>query len=234
MNSAFSELLSARVAAVVAAAKALGQVNHAGLRGSLRETVVRDLLRPMLPPTVGIGHGVIVSAYDEQSTEQDVIIFNRNVVPCLIVDNECGLFPLEASLFTIEVKSKLTSEELKSAHEKARRLEKLRHVPGAAPPEHVIPCLFAFESDLSVKSELDRYREVALDEQHPALRDLCVVGRGHWFWKTDQWYEQKPTPGYAEVLDLMASIIATHERVSASRTKPDLRQYVGVGTPVRL
>ena len=135
MNQAFRDLFAARVAGAVASAQALSQVNHAGLKGALREVLVRDLLRPFLPPTIGVGHGVVITAYDEQSTEQDVVIYSRSTMPCLLVDEEGGVFPLESTLFTMEVKSTLTLQELRETEEKARTLEKLHHVPGGKPPE---------------------------------------------------------------------------------------------------
>ncbi len=225
MNQAFRNLLVAQVAGAVSAARALGPVEHSGLKGALREIILRSLLRPLLPPNIGLGHGVVVTAFDQQSTEQDVIIFNRNSVPSLILDGENGLFPLEAVLFTVEVKSVLTSTELHSAHGKAKKLTSLSHVPGDSPPEHIIPCLFAFDTDIKDKDELDRYKGIAGNEP-PLLRAICVVGRGYWYWRDDHgWITNAASPEYAEVLALVAGVLAVHERVITSRAKPDLLEY---------
>lgn len=226
MNQVFRDLFAARVAGAVASAKALGQMNHAGLKGALREVLVRALLRPFLPPTIGVGHGVVITAYDEQSTEQDVVIYSRNAMPCLLVDEDAGVFPLESTLFTMEVKSTLTLEELRETHEKARRLEKLLHVPGGS-PEHVIPCLFAFKSDLSQKDEIERYQGL-IEAAEPAIRAICVVGRGYWYWtKVGGWQSIVPTASYSEVAGLIDGVVSVYERVLQSRARPLLQQYVG-------
>jgi hypothetical protein len=105
MNQAFRELVSASAAATVAAARALASVSHSGLKGALRETLVRDFLLPLLPPQLAVGHGVVVTARNDQSTEQDVVVFNRSVVPPVLLDPQTGLFPLESVLYAVEVKS---------------------------------------------------------------------------------------------------------------------------------
>jgi hypothetical protein len=73
MNSTFRSLLVARVHAAIGAARAVAGLTHPGLKGLLREIVVRELLRPLLPPRAGLGHGQLINAYDQQSTEQDVV-----------------------------------------------------------------------------------------------------------------------------------------------------------------
>jgi hypothetical protein len=225
LNQAFRDLFGAKVAGAVASAKALGQVDHSGLKGALREVLVRSLLRPFLPPSIGVGHGIVISAYDDQSTEQDVVIYNRANLPCILIDEESGLFPLESTLFTIEVKSKLNATELEKTHEKAARLEKLRHTPGETTPEHVIPCLFAFETDLVQKTDLQRYQQL-IGTSDPSIREICVVGHGRWFWTPQGWHHTPPTDTYSEVAGLIDGISSVYERVQATRSRPLLLNYV--------
>jgi hypothetical protein len=225
MNTAFRDLLVARAAAMIAAGKAIGAVQHAALKGQLREIVVRDLLRPLFPPTIGIGHGVVVTAYEQQSTEQDIVVFNRAAVPSLVTDELNGLFPVEAVLVTIEVKSILTLKELREAHRKARSNEGLLHIPGEHAPEHFIQCLFALDSNLSKKSDLERYQDI-LGSTNPAIRMLCVAGRGCWFWESYQWKTVAASQSYAEILGFVASIVNVYDRVATSRVRPNLFKYV--------
>ena len=214
MNATFRNLLIARVGAAVAAASAVSTLDHAGHKGLLREIVVRELLRPLLPARAGLGHGQIISSYGEQSTEQDVVVYDREVVPSLLLDGTNGVFPIEAALYVIEVKSCLTATSLSEASEKAGELSSIKHVPGLTPPENVIPCLFAFDSDLSVggKSELDRYQGI-LGDAVPFLRSLCVVGRGYWFCQETTWHTVASTPEHDEVAHFLAGILQTYSRV---------------------
>lgn len=226
MNQAFRDLLTARVAGAVASAKALGKVNHAGLKGALREVLIRSLLRPLLPPSLGVGHGIIITAYDQQSPEQDAVIFSRDMTPCLLIDEETGLFPLESVISGIEVKSVLTAEELRKTHINAKEIERLLHVPGTKSPEHIIPCLLAFDSDLSKKNELDRYRGVLTQNEEPSIRVICVVGCGYWYWNKDGWHGGVSNSPYSEVASLIDGIMFAYQRISDSRTRPKIQHYI--------
>ena len=234
MNTAYQDLLSSNASAAVSAGRALAGVNHNSLRGQLREVLVRDFLRPLLPPTLGIGRGEIVTGYDQHSNEQDIIVFDRALVPSLQLDGTAGLFPLESSLYTIEVKSVLNATELNLAHNSARNTEALQHHPapqGAGPPEHVIPCLFAFDTDLTLggKTEIQRYEEI-LSGAQPAIRGICVAGRGYWSWN-GQWNTYPITYPNAEMLCLTHDILITYQRVSTTRVRAPLGHYTARSSP---
>jgi len=57
MNSTYLEMVLARVHAAVGAAQAVRGIGHKGLKGQLREIVIRDLLCPLFPTDVGLGTG---------------------------------------------------------------------------------------------------------------------------------------------------------------------------------
>ncbi len=232
MNTIFKNLLIARVEGAIAEAKAVSGLSHCGLKGLLREVVVRELLQPLLPPCLGIGHGQIISSYNnEMSTEQDIVIFNKDIVPSLLTDGVNGIFPIEAALYAIEVKSKLTYQELKQTHKKSLALESIKHRPGIQSPEHVIPCLFAFDTNLSGRrqSEIERYQKILNSVQltsSPPIRSICVVGQGYWFFSGNQWNSVSSSDDYAEVIQFLAGILDTSNRVTQSRAHPSLRNYI--------
>src|SRR5205814_8120838 len=99
----------------------------------------------------------IISSEGGTSTQQDVILYDAAVVPPATFEGEIGMFPVESVLFVLEVKSRLTATDLKSANDSAVSLSQLKH---AAPlvqyswkaryhVEGCIPVLFAFDSDLT-------------------------------------------------------------------------------------
>jgi hypothetical protein len=232
MNTAYRDLLVARAASAVAEAQALASVQHSGLKGQLREVVVRNLLRPLLPIELGIGRGEVISSYDQHSSECDVIVYRNSIVPSLLLDRTAGIFPLEAVLFTIEVKSTLNNVELNKTHAAAKKMSTLLHRPGSGepgttPPEHVIPCLLAFKSDLDQgqTTEIDRYKKLCGKEE-PAIRALCVVDRGYWYYANGQWNEYGKHYRYAELMGLIDGIHQSHERVAKSRSKPTISDYL--------
>jgi len=98
----YKDLVQSRAAAVIGAANALSQLGHSGLKGKMREIVIRDLLRPLLPIDVGLGTGIIITADNRQSSEQDVVLFDRRILPPILLEQSNGVFPIESVLFSIE------------------------------------------------------------------------------------------------------------------------------------
>ena len=237
MNKAFRDLLLGRISAALTNSNALAGVSHAGLKGQLRETIVRDLVRPFLPLRIGVGQGQIVSHDGQISSQIDVILYDPGIVPPVIFDGKDGLFPLESVLATIEVKSVRNATALREAHEFAERLSRLPYLPGFRNPytgetrhhlvEHIIPTVLALSTDLSAngKSELDRMRELGF-LSYSGLRGICVVGRGCWMAVGADWYPFPHAPQYAEVASFFSALTGALQRVAASRLFPQLDNYL--------
>lgn len=187
MNRAFRNLALARAQSAIAEPKAAFDLPHKGLKGHLREILIRDLMRPFLPMDLGIGSGQIVSSYDTSSPQQDIIVYEKRIAPPVVFEAGYGVFPLESVLFTVEVKSVLTASALRTSDRAARSVTSLvyRPTPDGSSIEGVITHLVAFSSDLS-RSELDRYTSM-LNGRAPGLLALCVVGKGYWFHCNEGW-----------------------------------------------
>lgn len=93
-------------------AEVAGLIQHAGDRGGAREVFVRSFLGLFLPPSVVVGSGEIVDGVnDRNSRQQDVLLYRGNF-PIVSTLAGTALYLAEGVLGTIEVKSKLTREEL--------------------------------------------------------------------------------------------------------------------------
>lgn len=233
MHAAYQSLMINRAVIAVGAARALQKINHRGLKGQLRELVVRELLEPLLPPGCIIGTGEIVTAYGGTSNQIDIVVADRRVLPPVLI-RDAGIFPIEACLLTVEIKSTLTAGELKTSHEAAKRVAGFHHAPpvgsathGDAAIEHVVPLLLAFDTDLTTggKTELERYLELT-GGASPAIRGICVVGRGYWFWSETKWHEGTLDVECGDVVGLMSEIINIAQRIAATRHQPDVREYL--------
>jgi hypothetical protein len=164
------------------------------------------------------------------------VIYDKEILPPLLISGSTGAFPIESTLFTIEVKTRLNAGELRIAHASAANVEKFKHAPavGNEPnlpvhkPEHVISCLFAYGSDLEPdgKSEVTRYDEIR-EMDDPSIRMICVVGRGVWFWHEQEWISWNFDFKYGEICGFMAGIINSAQRVAKTRKRPDFRAYFG-------
>jgi hypothetical protein len=52
---------------------------HMGDRGSYREAIIRDFLRPFLPDCYGLSTGEVFSADGKQSTQIDVVVYDAGM-----------------------------------------------------------------------------------------------------------------------------------------------------------
>ncbi len=237
MNRVFRDLFLARIAAAIVEARAAASVPHSGVKGQVREILIRELFRPLLPADLGIGHGHIVSSVEGKvSSEQDVVIYNRRLVPPVLYERSLGMFPLECTLATIEVKSQLTRDELRDADAKAASLFDFKYQSGlpvtkltaaGVMVERAVCAVFALDTDLVVggMTEIERYQ--SLPGRHPeALRALCVVGRGYWFRHEDAWRTTSQCFDLAEVAAFIAGMIGLLARVARSRGEPSLANYL--------
>jgi hypothetical protein len=88
---------------------------HMGDRGTFRERVIREFLRPFLPPAYGLSAGEVFAADGSQSAQVDIVVYDALFSTVLFRDASQQLFPAESVFGTIEVKSRLCLEELDRA-----------------------------------------------------------------------------------------------------------------------
>jgi hypothetical protein len=149
---------------------------------------------PRFPSNFGDATGVIVSAHDErQSAQQDIIVFDRRILPPVLFEGGPAIIPAESVLATIEVKSTLNATELHKADENARsvsRLDLALDIETATldkgQPTGTVPytptLLFALESDLTGDGITEKQRyERMIGEKPPRLSAICVAGKASWF-----------------------------------------------------
>lgn len=220
---------------------AASELDHPGLKGRAREVAVSEIIQPLLFDHLAIGSGAIVDYLGSQSAETDCIIYSRRFIPPLMLSGDSGIFPLDATLVVLEVKSTLTAPELEDTLRKTRRFWGLRYATyeqkTTSEGETTIsfhtamPALFAFSSDLSGdgKTELDRYRELDPEaDERPQLTALCVLGRGCWyFWRDSrEWRFYPPTEDFDEIIDFSAILLDTAMMTASSRLPPRISGYL--------
>lgn len=214
-------------------------MSHSGLRGRIREIAATSIFSRMLPTDFSIGTGKICDRTGAQSTETDLVIHSRTILPPVMYSERDGLFPIESCFYAIEVKSRLTAHELKDALGKGRTILELdgdvsqgMTADGRAyVRKPVLLALFAFGSDLTEggKSELKRYAEHDPEWlSNPVLRVICVVGRGYWYFDGGRraWIQHDASTQRDEVIDFVAGIGNSLVGKLAQRTAARLGPYL--------
>ena len=106
------------------------QVSHAGERGRLLEETLRAFLCSGLPQRIGIGSGQIVEALERKPSKQvDIVLYDALNYPLLLDEGSFQLFPNEAVLAVIEVKSTLNRRYLNQGLENIVSTKALRKFP---------------------------------------------------------------------------------------------------------
>ncbi len=236
MNPAYRAIFVSRIAAAIGAANATVGVTHPVVKGGIREILIRDLFRPLLPSNVGIGTGQIATVTGELSPQQDVVIYNRRILPPVLFEETTGIFPIESVLATVEVKTTLTAGELRSAYDAAKTIQSYSYLSGneiqksGQPNIHnvkkAIATVFALGSDLAAegKTEIERFAELYTGDD-PPVRAICVSGRGYWFY-TDKWCNISANDEHQETMSFVAGLIDTFTEVGLTRRHPRLVGYL--------
>jgi hypothetical protein len=165
------------------------RLGHRGLEGQIRELAARECIEPFLTQSFQCGTGKVIDSRGGLSDQIDLVVYHRKVAPPVLVGGDLGLFPVECVQYAFEIKSRLTSAEIRDANKKFRSVANLVSFPetdsdgvlrrGPAPAT----VLLAFGSDMR-GSEIERYIRHTPDEFPPCMT-LCVLGRGYWYYRPD-------------------------------------------------
>ncbi len=91
----------------------MADIEHEGEKGIFRELFVTQLIHPLLPMQFEIGSGIVMDKDRKQSRQCDVIIYDRRLLPPILVAGGRGIFPIDSVLAVLEVKSCLKADDYK-------------------------------------------------------------------------------------------------------------------------
>lgn len=233
----YQALLRGKVASAILQARMASKLTHQGVKGSVLEILLSQLFRPLLPSDIGVGTGQIIESFsDTMSPQIDIVIYNKSILPPVLVDGNLGLFPIESVLYTIEVKTTLTPTGISSANESAKHifdnfkyLQGKRDINGGLVNHQIIPpraVIFALNSNLknTNKTEAERYNKIC--HKNPYIHAICVANREYSYLKQNNWVTMHNTENYDEVLSFIAGVTNSYRLVSDSRGYPNLGHYV--------
>lgn len=87
---------------------------HPGEYGKFRESTLKELLKMIIPTSLQIGEGFVITSNDKVSTQCDIVIFDAENLP-LLNDGIYQFYTLESTLAIGEVKSDLNKTQFKDA-----------------------------------------------------------------------------------------------------------------------
>lgn len=102
-------------------------IAHNGETGRENETSLSQLVQNLLPPTVGVGTGIVIDSQGRRSRQCDLIVFDRAGSPSVMAQTNQLLYPVETVLLAIEVKTAVTLNEVKDVSAKVDALNLLEN-----------------------------------------------------------------------------------------------------------
>ena len=157
----------------------LSTVPHNALKGGEAEELVRRFLRSRLPQRFGVGAGFIIDQADGVSKQTDVVIYDAHNCPVYRASDTASIFPSNNVAAVVEVKSQLTTDELRRGFENIVAAKSLKK---HGPPDDIGPlrtqtygCIFAFDSKISLPKILDGYSGLTNEHGIGLHPDLILV-----------------------------------------------------------
>lgn len=241
-----TEFLHRSLERTLALAASFGYVEHRGVMGLLRESLIESFLEPLLVPPYRAGTGVIVDSVGSQSGQCDLIIWDDSISRPLYTARGAGIYLIESVVAVVEVKSRLDTDGIRQAFERSREFKRMAILqpPTAeelaqnysptrfwndAPNLLPLSIIFGFSSD-SEGSERDRAERVAEQEgialwEHMQL--LVVPGKTSYAFQKDTVLQFEPGGGYNhEVLRPFLAVVDSLPKISKNRGRPRLGGYV--------
>jgi hypothetical protein len=171
-------------------AEARAKFEHKGDRGSAgAEAPFRSFLQEYLPRDMSVGQGEVIDTAGNRSGQVDVVITAADH-PFLFRSDAPGLFLIEGIAAAGEMKTVLTSGELKKALDNAVRFKRLKpaHIQGSLINANESDIarfydsrpyfLFAFESQLTLGTVLKKVTEFEADAGGTVLDGVFLLDRG--------------------------------------------------------
>jgi len=204
-----------------------------GIHGHSREAILRKFLRDHLPCSMKTVSGEIQDSYGNNTNELDCIIMNANSFQLPIVDDGPSIVIAESVVAVIELKSKLTSSELREAAHQLAKLDSLKVQPGRQAAGYMpevgghfpirVILAFGLASNLTLDQVSDQLCTL------PRVHMVGVIGHGSIISTAFHHPTDPPLPPFHKILARGAALAHFSELVSLSPVSflpIDLRGYL--------
>jgi hypothetical protein len=165
---------------------------HSGNKGTNIEHIFGDFARKYLPRRLEIGNGEIIDSFGNRSGQADIIIVNEDH-PFTFTPNKPGLFFIEGILSVGEIKTTLTTQELKNTLKNSLLYKKLKTTHGKGSMfyanksdknryyEHPPFFLFCYESQLTlptIKTNIENFIAESSTDTLGIIDGVFVLDKG--------------------------------------------------------
>lgn len=210
---------TAIISGLIEKIKSLSALDHNLTKGELRELFVNEVLFSFLSDQFGISSGIIINQAGLQSHQNDIIIYDKRVLPPFIKRHNIGVFPVESVLAVIEVKTRLTRDNLIETESKFDQLRSIicdKKFSYYGTEGYIPLCgIIAFYGNGS--KEIKGANGAAwLNENFKNLFAICLAGKFSWL-RTKGWSICKHNPITFEETKRFVAAILDNVRTKSNR-----------------
>lgn len=151
-------------------------VQHHGEQGRENEAALARLLEAFVPRRLGVGTGMVIDRFDRYARQADIVLYEQSDEPAVLAQTTQLLYPVESVRASIEVKTRLRTDDIRDCLRKRESLEKLQ--PAVHNPDgstHPLFVVLAYEAQLSPDAVHHAF-VAAPDHQRPDL--YCILEPG--------------------------------------------------------
>lgn len=160
-------------------------IEHMGVRGGYRESILRKYIEQLLPKKFAVGNGIITDANGTQSKQQDFFAYDAFNSPVFLNMESSCVIPVESVYATVEIKSTLTRETLRQSIENIKSVKDLNItilknsfiVPSQS--NFILGTIFSYTSDSVIETVAQNVNELCKDvpkEKQPSM--ICILDKG--------------------------------------------------------
>jgi hypothetical protein len=213
-NIYFDHIINRVKSAKIEADSLSRHVKNHTIEGQIREIALKRLISPFMTQSFKSRNGKIIDTEGRLTGQIDLILYRSNQVIPILIDDELGFFPVECVKYAIEVKSRLTSNEIRKTLNLFKTVSSLNALlpNGSEGGPLPVTVLFAFGSDIK-GSEIERLKKM-VDTYHSPITTFCVLGKGYWLYDPEnrEWYGKdtsKSKVKFSEFCNFMTGMMNT-------------------------
>lgn len=237
------DIIKARFNHIIDLFDLTAQIDHTVEKGGFREYFVSQLIRPLIPNHFGIGTGIIIDHRGRQSPQIDLLIYDRRTLQPIFEADNRGIYPIDSVIAVIEIKTKLTSTDLRTLEKTA-----LCFLPGEHPEslyivtpgtmenpddpihpltKYPIYSIFAYTSDAAGREEGDRIKDYCNDISWRGFRLIGVADKGIWKFNDDaNDFERVEYEEDEFIIKYLHQLLSELENIAKSRGDFGLQNWI--------
>lgn len=226
----FNNIFSSKVEQLWSLYEATVDIAHPGEKGSFREVFVRSLISSVIPFHYGVGSGVIVDKWGEQSPQIDLLIYDKRLLPPLMEEVGHGIYPIDSVLRIVEVKSTLQKSDLSQLERLCRSVDPNEGGGLKMASKGKLEngrSYYPFVSLIAYKSNVADIKDT-ICQSFPALSQyisqLCIIEKG--VFKTDKSLFLPNENKVNNIKMFLVILLAAIEDTAASRKEFSISEWI--------